>query len=76
MASFSNDEQDAGPPLPNLSGGQYINLGTVAPAYGISQKKSQPDYLEYDEKRGVVPTMFANTGKWNYDLANFVIFVI
>jgi len=58
-----DDEQDAGPPLPNLSGGQYINLGTVAPSYGISNKNSQPDYLDYDHKgRGVVVTMFANTG--------------
>ena len=63
MASLNTDEQDAGPPLPNLSGGQYINLGTVSPAYGISNKNRQPDYLDYDEKRGVVQTMFANTGE-------------
>lgn len=54
-------EGDAGAPLPDFSTGQ-IRLDTVAPALGVSSRQ-QPDYLDYDQKgRGVVVTMFANTG--------------
>jgi len=54
-------EGDAGTPLPDFTS-PGINLGTVAPALGISVNR-QPDYLEYDQKgRGIIVTMFANTG--------------
>lgn len=46
-----------------------IDLTTVAPALGSQlppgsiPRQSQPDYLDYDQKgRGLVVTMFANTG--------------
>lgn len=52
-------EGDAGAPMPDFNVGS-IDLTTVSPAYGVPQK---PDYLDYDQKgRGVVVTMFANTG--------------
>uniref|UniRef100_A0A6U3NTN9 Mitochondrial import inner membrane translocase subunit TIM23 n=1 Tax=Ditylum brightwellii TaxID=49249 RepID=A0A6U3NTN9_9STRA len=56
-------EGDAGAPLPDFSAAN-INLTTVAPALGVPRSfDEQPDYLEYDQKgRGVVVTMFANTG--------------
>lgn len=54
-------EGDAGAPLPDFSTGQ-IRLDTIAPALGVGSSQ-QPDYLDYDQKgRGVVVTMFANTG--------------
>lgn len=52
---------DAGAPLPDFTTGQ-IRLDTIAPALGVSSTQ-QPDYLDYDHKgRGIVVTMFANTG--------------
>lgn len=52
---------DAGAPLPDFTTGQ-IRLDTIAPALGVSSTQ-QPDYLDYDQKgRGIVVTMFANTG--------------
>jgi len=62
----SNDsksfEGDAGPPLPDFTAN--VNLSTISPALGIPRPQNQqPDYLDYDQKgRGVVVTMFANTG--------------
>jgi hypothetical protein len=57
----SSFEGDAGAPLPSFSSGQ-IDLTTVAPALGV-RREQQPDYLDYDKGgRGVVVTMFANTG--------------
>lgn len=60
----SNDsnsfEGDAGPPLPDFT--TNVNLTTISPALGIARQQ-QPDYLDYDQKgRGVMVTMFANTG--------------
>lgn len=53
---------DAGAPLPDFSGARNISLTTVGPALGVTQQ-APPDYLEYDQKgRGLVVTMFANTG--------------
>jgi len=61
MSSNKEFEGDAGAPLPNFSTGQ-IRWDTVAPALGVGGSQ-QPDYLDYDQKgRGVVVTMFANTG--------------
>lgn len=62
----SSFDGDAGPPLPNFSVSN-IELNTVAPALGVPmarrQQQQQPDYLKYDTKgRGVMTTMFANTG--------------
>jgi hypothetical protein len=38
-------------------------MQTIAPAMGMTGGKSSPDYLDYDPKgRGIVVTMFANTG--------------
>jgi hypothetical protein len=55
-------EGDAGAPLPNFSMGPSIRMDTIAPALGVGSKQ-QPDYLDYDQKgRGLVVTMFANTG--------------
>jgi hypothetical protein len=55
-------EGDAGAPLPDFSG-RNISLDTIAPALGVQSQQRQPDYLDYDQKgRGVVVTMFANTG--------------
>mmetsp|Transcript_22374 Transcript_22374/g.33056 ORF Transcript_22374/g.33056 Transcript_22374/m.33056 type:complete len:197 (-) Transcript_22374:2255-2845(-) len=54
-------EGDAGAPLPDFSA-PNIDIRTVAPALGVSVNK-QPDYLDYDQKgRGIVVTMFANSG--------------
>jgi hypothetical protein len=62
MSNGSNDENDAGPALPNFNTSN-ISLSTIAPALGVSGGKSSPDYLDYDPKgRGIVVTMFANTG--------------
>jgi import inner membrane translocase subunit TIM23 len=56
-------EGDAGAPLPDFSGARNISLDTVAPALGVQSQHAQPDYLDYDQKgRGLVTTMFANTG--------------
>ena len=56
-------EGDAGAPLPDFSGARNIQLGTVAPALGVGSGQQKPDYLDYDQKgRGLVVTMFANTG--------------
>jgi hypothetical protein len=61
--SRSDFEGDAGSPLPNFTGAGHIELSTIAPALGVSRGKRSPDYLDYDQKgRGVVVTMFANTG--------------
>ena len=50
---------DPGAPLPDFT--TNIQLQTVAPALG--GRGNTPDYLDYDQKgRGVVTTMFANTG--------------
>ena len=66
MSSSSNSsgfQGDAGGPIPNFSGAGKIDLSTVAPALGVPRQQKQPDYLDYDKKgRGVVVTMFANTG--------------
>jgi hypothetical protein len=60
--SNNSDENDAGAPLPNFNTSN-ISLQTIAPAMGMSGGKSSPDYLDYDPKgRGIVVTMFANTG--------------
>jgi len=63
MSSRKDFEGDAGAPLPDFNVGA-IDVSTVAPAYGIGRsQQQQPDYLDYDQKgRGVVVTMFANTG--------------
>ena len=59
MSRDKEFDGDAGAPLPDFS--TNIQLQTVAPALGGHSNK--PDYLEYDQKgRGVVTTMFANTG--------------
>lgn len=61
--SRSDFDGDAGSPLPNFTGAGHIELSTIAPALGVSRGKRSPDYLDYDQKgRGVVVTMFANTG--------------
>ena len=61
MASSKEFDGDAGAPLPDFTTGQ-IRLDTIAPALGVSSTQ-QPDYLDYDQKgRGIVVTMFANTG--------------
>mmetsp|Transcript_15887 Transcript_15887/g.29500 ORF Transcript_15887/g.29500 Transcript_15887/m.29500 type:complete len:199 (-) Transcript_15887:47-643(-) len=58
---FQGSEGGAGAPLPDFNAGN-ISLTTVAPALGVGSRK-QPDYLDYDQKgRGIVVTMFANTG--------------
>lgn len=57
----SNDESDAGAPLPDFSASRAIQLQTIAPALGIQAAK--PDYLDYDPKgRGIFTTMCANAG--------------
>jgi hypothetical protein len=62
MSNSSNDENDAGAPLPNFNTGN-ISLQTIAPSMGVVGGRSSPDYLDYDPKgRGIVVTMFANTG--------------
>jgi hypothetical protein len=62
MSNNSSDENDAGSPMPNFNTSN-ISLQTIAPALGVSGGKSSPDYLDYDPKgRGIVVTMFANTG--------------
>lgn len=61
-SSNSHDGIDAGAPLPDLRAG-HIRLDTIAPALGVPSQYAQPDYLEYDQGgRGIVVTMFANTG--------------
>jgi hypothetical protein len=60
--SNNSDENDAGAPLPNFNTSN-ISLQTIAPALGVSGGRNSPDYLDYDPKgRGIVVTMFANTG--------------
>eukprot|EP00560_Eucampia_antarctica_P001436 CAMPEP_0197840092 /NCGR_PEP_ID=MMETSP1437-20131217/45404_1 /TAXON_ID=49252 ORGANISM="Eucampia antarctica, Strain CCMP1452" /NCGR_SAMPLE_ID=MMETSP1437 /ASSEMBLY_ACC=CAM_ASM_001096 /LENGTH=202 /DNA_ID=CAMNT_0043449643 /DNA_START=36 /DNA_END=644 /DNA_ORIENTATION=+ len=61
-------ETDSGSPLPSFDASK-IKLTTIAPALGgvvpsnSSSSREEPDYLDYDTKgRGVVSTMFANTG--------------
>jgi Tim17/Tim22/Tim23/Pmp24 family len=59
MSSNKEFDGDAGAPLPDFT--TNIQLQTVAPALGV--RGNAPDYLDYDQKgRGVVTTMFANTG--------------
>lgn len=59
MSRDKEFDGDAGAPLPDFSAN--IQLQTVAPALG--GRSNNPDYLDYDQKgRGVVTTMFANTG--------------
>ena len=55
-------EGDAGAPLPNFNANN-IQLTTVAPSLGVASQ-NQPDYLEYDTHngRGIVVTMFSNSG--------------
>ena len=62
MSSSSDEQQqDAGAPLPDFR--SNIQLQTVAPALGAIGLGNSPDYLEYDTKgRGIIVTMFANTG--------------
>lgn len=55
-------EGDAGAPLPDFGIARNISLDTVAPALGVQSKHAQPDYLDYEKSRGMVTTMFANTG--------------
>ena len=60
--SSSNDEQDAGAPLPDFRASN-IQLQTIAPALGVTGGQNRPDYLEYDASgRGIMVTMFANAG--------------
>lgn len=64
MSNSSNDEQDAGAPLPDFRA-VNIQLQTIAPALGVTgaARGHKPDYLEYDAGgRGIVVTMFANAG--------------
>ena len=56
----SYSESDSGSPLPSFDASK-IKLTTVAPALGVLSEE-EPDYLEYEKNRGVVSTMFANTG--------------
>ena len=65
---FDSDmHDDSGAPLPDFNASN-IKLQTVAPAFGISSSSlpsagvSQPDYLEYDQSRGVTTIMFTNSG--------------
>jgi hypothetical protein len=61
-SSDSHDGISAGAPLPDLRAG-HIRLDTIAPALGVPSQYAQPDYLEFDQGgRGIVVTMFANTG--------------
>ncbi|EJK64388.1 hypothetical protein THAOC_14881 [Thalassiosira oceanica] len=62
----SDTNDDSGAPLPDFNASN-IKLQTVAPAFGISSSSlpagvSQPDYLEYDQSRGVTTIMFTNSG--------------
>ena len=62
MNSSRSDETDAGAPLPDFRA-QGIQLQTIAPALGVANQQSAPDYLDYDPKgRGVFSTMCANSG--------------
>ena len=55
-------EDDGGKPLGDFTASD-ISLATVAPTFGVSQRKQkQPDYLEYEQNRGTMVTMFANAG--------------
>jgi len=61
MSGSDYSETDSGAPLPSFDASK-IKLTTVAPALGVPSKE-EPDYLDYDTKgRGLVTTMFANTG--------------
>ena len=62
MNSSSSNSDDVGAPMPDMRAGN-IRLDTVAPALGMQSQYAQPDYLDYDQGgRGIVVTMFANTG--------------
>ena len=62
MNSSSSNSDDVGAPMPDMRAGN-IRLDTVAPALGMQSQYNQPDYLDYDQGgRGIVVTMFANTG--------------
>ena len=62
MSSSSSSNDDSGAPIPDFRAGN-IRLDTVAPALGMQSQYTQPDYLDYDQGgRGIVVTMFANTG--------------
>ena len=62
MSSSGNAyEDDGGKALSNFNTSD-INLSTVAPAFGVTRKEKQPDYLDYDQNRGIMVTMFANAG--------------
>jgi import inner membrane translocase subunit TIM23 len=55
---------DSGAPLPDFSSASNIQLQTIGPAFGVVSKRS-PDYLDLEQQtggRGVMVTMFANTG--------------
>jgi Tim17/Tim22/Tim23/Pmp24 family len=58
------DDNDAGAPIPDFRGASNIQLGTVAPAFGVTipQLTRQPEYLDYEQKRSVVVRMFSNAG--------------
>jgi hypothetical protein len=67
-----SDNDDAGAPMPDFRASN-IQLQTIAPALGVPSSSAsirhtthhRPDYLEYDinpHGRGLVVTMFANTG--------------
>lgn len=56
------NSNDVGAPLPDFRAAS-IQLQTIAPALGVTGQYNKPDYLEYDAGgRGIVVTMFANTG--------------
>jgi len=63
QSSQSEEFRDEGVnrPFPSFDASS-IRLTTIAPALGVPDDNT-PDYLDYDTKgRGVVTTMFANTG--------------
>lgn len=64
-SSSSSEFQDDGAsrPIPSFDA-SGISLSTISPALGVpSSPDNSPEYLDYDTKgRGVMTTMFANTG--------------
>jgi len=66
MSSDKRFDGDAGAPLPDFSQAANIQIGTIAPTLGIPRTgggaNTQPDYLDYDNKRSIATLMFANTG--------------
>lgn len=57
-------DDDGGKPLGNFTTSD-IDLSTVSPTFGVvsqRNKQKQPDYLDYEQNRGVMVTMFANAG--------------